>query len=89
MKNTQPYIERIKIASLAKGVVLDDKQALEVLTRTVGLVTTETGTPEPCLTTETGTPEPLTQNQKHAHFTERALSGSAGWRTFEPIVEKR
>jgi|AntRauTorckE6833_2_1112554.scaffolds.fasta_scaffold43364_1 hypothetical protein len=38
MKNTQPYIERIKIASLAKGVVLDDKQALEVLTRTVGLV---------------------------------------------------
>ena len=78
MKNTQPYIERIKIASLAKGVVLDDKQALEVLTRTVGLVTTETGTPEP-----------LTQNQKHAHFTERALSGSAGWRTFEPIVEKR
>ena len=62
MKNTQPYIERIKIASLAKGVVLDDKQALEVLTRTVGLVTTETGTPEPCLTTETGTPEPLEQS---------------------------
>ena len=71
---------------------LDGKDTIDIDTACLvgaNLLTTETGTPEPCLTTETGTPEPLTQNQKHAHFTERALSGSAGWRTFEPIVEKR
>jgi len=30
-----------------------------LLTTETGTLTTETGTPEPCLTTETGTPEPL------------------------------
>ena len=37
MKNTQPYIERIKRASLKKGVVLSNEDALEMFTRLVEL----------------------------------------------------
>ena len=38
MKDIQTYIERIRTISLERGVVLSDEQALDVLTRMVGLV---------------------------------------------------
>jgi len=41
---------------------LDGKDTIDIDTACLvgaNLLTTETGTPEPCLTTETGTPEPL------------------------------
>ena len=44
---------------------LDGKDTIDIDTACLvgaNLLTTETGTPEPCLTTETGTPEPLEQS---------------------------